>query len=80
MKKLIAFMALAAVMTALTACGGGETSVDRAESALESAQNAIGEAADTKASQLAEAAVGGMEISDGNAETELPDVDELIDE
>lgn len=77
MKKLITFIAIAAVMTALTACGGGETSVDRAESALESAQNAIGEAADTKASQLAEAAVGDMEISMGNAETELPDINEL---
>ncbi|WP_432651795.1 hypothetical protein [Huintestinicola sp.] len=79
MKKLTAFIALAAVMTLLTACGGGETSVDRAESALESAQNAIGEAADSKASQLAEAAVGDMEIPDENGETELPDVDELID-
>lgn len=77
MKKLITFIAIAAVMTALTACEGGETSVDRAESALESAQNAIGEAADTKASQLAEAAVGDMEISMGNAETELPDINEL---
>ncbi|MBP0957734.1 MAG: hypothetical protein J5997_10260 [Oscillospiraceae bacterium] len=80
MKKIFAFMALAAVMTSLTACGGGETSVDRAEKALESAQNAIGEAADTKASQLADAAVGNIEISDGNRETELPDVDELINE
>ena len=80
MKKLIAFMALAAVMAVLTACGGGETSVDRAEKALESAQNAIDEAADTKASQLAEAAVGGMEIPDGNGETERPDVDQLVND
>ena len=80
MKKIITFIALAAVMTALTACGGGETSVDRAEIALESAQNAIGEAADTKASQLAEAAVGDLEIPEGNAETELPDINDMIDE
>lgn len=80
MKKLITFIALAAVMTALTACGGGETSVDRAEKALESAQNAIGEAADSKASQLADAAVEDMDIPDVNAQTELPDVAELIGE
>lgn len=79
MKKLIAMIALAAVMSTITACGG-ETSVDKAQNALHSAQDAIGEAADTKASQLADAAVGNMEIPDGNGETELPDVSELINE
>ena len=78
MKKLIAFMALAAVMTSLTACGG-DTSVERAEKALESAQDAIGEAVDTKASQLVDAAIGDMEIPDGNGETELPDINELTE-
>lgn len=79
MKKLMIFAALAAAMSVFSACGG-ETSVDKAQNALESAQNAIGEAADTKASQLADAALGDMEISEGNAETELPDIDKLVGE
>ena len=78
MKKLKALIAAAALMTVLTACGG-ETSVDKAQKTLESAQNAIGEAADTKASQLADAAVGDMEIPDINGGTELPDVNELTE-
>ena len=77
MKRLAALLISALLMTGLTACGG-ETSVDRAQKTLESAQNAVGEAAETKASQLAEAAVGDMEIPDMNGGTELPDVDELI--
>lgn len=74
MKKLIIFSALAAAM-AFTACGGDETYVDKAQNALESAQNAVGEAVDTKASQLVDAAI---DIPDAE-ETELPDIDSLTE-
>ena len=78
MKKLIAFIASAAVLTGLTACGG-DTSVDRAQKTLESAQDAVGEAIDTKASQMAEAAMVDMEVPDINGGTELPDINELTE-
>ena len=78
MKKIIIAAVLTAAMAVFSACGG-ETSVDKAQNALESAQNAIGEAADTKASQLADAAVGDMDIPDMNGETELPDLDSLTE-
>lgn len=72
MKKLMIFASLAAAMAVFSACGGDETYVDKA-------QNAVGEAADTKASQLADAAVGDMDIPDMNGETELPDIDSLTE-
>lgn len=72
MKKLMIFTSLAAAMAVFSACGGDETYVDKA-------QNAVGEAADTKASQLADAAVGDMDIPDMNGETELPDIDSLTE-
>ncbi|MCI7767246.1 MAG: hypothetical protein MSJ26_04595 [Oscillospiraceae bacterium] len=78
MKRLDLFIALALIMTALTACSG-DTSVDRAQKTLESAQNVVGEAIDTKSSQMAEAALDGVEIPDINGGTELPDIDELTE-
>lgn len=79
MKKVMIFASLAAAMAVFSACGGDETYVDKAQNALESAQNAVGEAADTKASQLADAAVGDMDIPDMNGGTELPDIDSLTE-
>lgn len=78
MKKLTMFFALSLLMTGLTACGG-DTSVERAQKTLESAQDAVGEAIDTKASQMAEAAMVDMEVPDINGGTELPDINELTE-
>ncbi len=81
MKKFTALLILSLLSLSafiMTGCDE-ETAVDRAENAIESAQSAIGEAVDTKASQMADAAVGDMEIPEVYGETELPDIDELTE-
>lgn len=61
--------ALSAAM-AFTACGGEIT--EKANGALESAQNAAGDAIESKAADYVDGAVGNMEVPDIGGETELP--------
>ena len=59
MKKIIIAAVLAAAM-ALTGCGGEIT--EKANGALESAQNAAGDAIESKAADYVDGAVGNMEV------------------
>lgn len=69
MRKIIIATVLAAAM-ALTGCSGEIT--EKANGALESAQNAAGDAIESKAADYVDGAVGNMEIPDIGGETELP--------
>lgn len=69
MKKIIIAAVLAAAM-ALTGYGGEIT--EKANGVLESAQNAAGDAIESKAADYVDGAVGNMEVPDIGGETELP--------
>lgn len=69
MRKIIIAAVLTAAM-ALTGCSGEIT--EKANGALESAQNAAEDAIESKAADYVDGAVGNMEVPDIGGETELP--------
>lgn len=72
--SLMIIAALSAAM-AFTACGG--EIADKANNALESAQNEAGDAIGSKAADYIDGAMAGIEVPDAGGETQLPAPDSI---